>query len=216
MQAKVDRAEVPKKLGIRERSKRETRTRIIQAARQLFAEYGYDGTTMRQIAAGAGMGLGTLANYVAVKRDLIYLIFNEEMDALTDLALGAPRSSQSFTEKMLAIAEHHYRMFAEEPVLSRILLSEILQHTPGMHLERYLRIRNRLIRGIEAFVVQAQRDGEINMQPKADVIALNVFFLISTTARWFLDSAEPDWHCGLTLCESMLKLLTAGLTPPST
>ena len=209
----ADPAEIPAP-GRRERSKRETQARIIAAARQLFRESGYDGATLRQIAAAAGLGLGTLSNYVAVKRDLIYLIFNEEMDALTSTALAAPCPAQTFSQKMLVITEHHFRMFAHEPILSRILLSEILQHTPGLHLERYLRIRERLIRGIEEFVTAAQQTGEIQSRERAGVIALNIFFLISTCARWFLDSPEPDWREGLSLCERMIELLMAGLSQP--
>ena len=203
-----------KKLGVRELSKQQTQAKIIKVARQLFAEQGYDGATMRQIATRAGLGLGTLSNYVTVKRDLIYLIFNEEVDALTGRALAAPKPSQSFIKQMLSITEPHYRMFEAEPILSRILLSEILQHTPGLHLERYLRIRDRLIRGVEEFVVAAQQKGEIRSTESSDVIALNIFFIFSASARWFLDTAKPDWRKGQELAERMISLLMNGMSHP--
>ena len=209
MEAKVSHAGKP---GARERLKRDTRVRIVLAARKLFSEFGYDGATMRQIASEAGLVLGTLSNYVSVKRDLIYLIFNDEMDALTTAALAAPRPAQSFVEKMLVITECHFRMFARDPILSRILLSEILQHTPGLHLEQYLRIRGRLLEGMEAFVVEAQTSGEIECDEKADLIALNIFFVLSNAARWFLASPEPDWREGVSLCERMFQVSMNGLS----
>ena len=62
-----------KKAGVRERSKRERQDRIMMAARTMLAEQGYDATTLRQVAERAGLGLGTLFNYISDKRDLIYL-----------------------------------------------------------------------------------------------------------------------------------------------
>ncbi len=62
------------------------------AARKLFAEQGYDATTLRQVAEDVGLGLGTLFNYISDKRDLIYLVFNQEVSVVTDVSLAAPRS----------------------------------------------------------------------------------------------------------------------------
>ena len=70
--------------GVRERSKLERQGRIIQAARTLFTERGYDATTMSAIAAAAGLGKGTIFNYVPDKRDIIFLIFNDEMSSVVD------------------------------------------------------------------------------------------------------------------------------------
>ncbi len=78
--------------------------------------------------------MSTLLNYVNDKRDLIYLIFNEEMDELTGKALAAPRPWQSFSARILPVTEPHHRLFASEPTLARILLSEILLQSPGLHL----------------------------------------------------------------------------------
>ena len=77
--------------GLRERNKRQKHQRIRAAAGDLFTRRGYEATTMRQIAQRAHVGLGTLFNYADDKRDLVFLIFNDELAALTDTALRAPR-----------------------------------------------------------------------------------------------------------------------------
>ena len=150
-----------KRVGVRQRSRQANQDKIIMAARELFAELGYEAATLRQIAAAARLGLGTLFNYISDKRDLIYLIFNQEMDQLTDAGLAAPRPWQSFTAKILSIVEPQYRMFGSEPTLSRILLSEVLLQTPGMHLERWRANRWRLINSIKDLVAAAQATGEL-------------------------------------------------------
>ena len=79
---------VPSELGLREQNKLDKRQRIRAAARELFSKHGYDSATLRQIARRAHVGLGTLFNYAQDKRDLVFLIFNEELAAVTDEALG--------------------------------------------------------------------------------------------------------------------------------
>ena len=202
----------PKRIGVRDRMSAERRDRIQLAARKLLSANGYEATTLRQVAKAAGVGLGTLFSYIRDKRDLIYVIFNGEVDRVADLALAAPRHLQTFDQRILGITEPHFRMFAEDPVLSRILLSEVLMLTPGSHLNYHLSIRNRLIRGIADVVVEAQERGEIRSLANADVIAKNIFFAFSGTVRWWIAaSAHPDWRAGQAEFEDLLTLQLNGL-----
>jgi len=51
-----------------------TREEIISAAHTLFAEQGYHGTSMRQIAEGAGVTLGGIYNHFSGKEDIFETI----------------------------------------------------------------------------------------------------------------------------------------------
>lgn len=203
---------IARKIGVRERSKRERQDRITMAARNMFAEHGYDATTLRQVAERAGLGLGTLFNYISDKRDLIYLVFNQEVSVATDNALAAPRPWQSFTEKILSMIEPNYRLFGSEPVLSRILLSEVLQHTPGLHLAEHIAIRDRFIRGMEEVVAEAQQSGEIGSSESPQLVARHIFFSYSAALRWWLAASEnPEWRAGMRELGEVLRLQTTGL-----
>lgn len=203
------------KTGVRERARLDSLARLVSAARHLFVEEGYDAATLRKIADGSNLALGTLFHYISDKRDLIYLIFNEEVDKLTDKALAAPRPSESFRDKILSITEPHYRFLARDPALSRILLSEIQQQSPGLHLERYLQIRGRLIRGFESLVIEAQKSGEIKLKEDPKVIALTVFFNFSAAARWWLATPTPNWRVGQKDFERILNIIVEGLSHAS-
>ncbi len=184
----------------------------MRAARKLFAEHGYDATTLREVAGLAGLGLGTLFNYISDKRDLIYLVFNQEVSLVTDTSLAALRPWQSFSEKILSVVEAHYRLFGEEPILSRILLSEVLQHTPGLHLAEYLGTRDRFIRGMEEVVAGAQATGEISSTESPMLIARHIFFSYSAALRWWLAADEhPQWQTGVREFAAILQLQTLGL-----
>ena len=201
-----------KRLGVRELSKQESQHKIMVAARELFAELGYDRATLRQIAAKAGLTVGALFNHVTDKRDLIYLIFNEEVSTVVDLALMSPRPYQTLAAKLRSIAEHYYRLFASEPVLSRILLSEVVVMSPGMHLDRYLLYRDKLMHGYEALVTEAQSSGEIKSTEDPEVISRCLFFVFAASIRWWLaSSSRPEWREGLRDFDRTVRLQMDGL-----
>jgi AcrR family transcriptional regulator len=200
--------------GIRSLAKQQTMHRIITVARQMFAEQGYDRTTVRHIAAKAGLSSGALFNHVTDKRDIIHLIFSEEVEAVTARALEAPRTYQTFKEKILSITEQHFRFFGGDPVLYRILLNELLIESPGLHLERNLTIRDRFVQGLGRVVREAQETGEVRLDESPDVIALHIFFTYAAALRrWLTASFRPDWRQGHREFERFLRLQIEGLNP---
>ena len=58
-------------LGIRARRKRATRDELLQTAKELFAERGYDNVTVAEIAAGARVSVKTLFQHFRSKEDLL-------------------------------------------------------------------------------------------------------------------------------------------------
>ncbi|MGW4614772.1 helix-turn-helix domain-containing protein [Rhodococcus triatomae] len=67
--------------GRRERGKAEKHARIAQAARELFAEQGYEAVTTQQVADRADIAIGTLFRYASTKAELLLMVRNEEFAA---------------------------------------------------------------------------------------------------------------------------------------
>jgi AcrR family transcriptional regulator len=69
--------------GLRERSKARRRAAIIRAAFELFAERGYDATTVADIAEAAEVAPRTVAMYFPVKQDIALSRFSDGVGSLT-------------------------------------------------------------------------------------------------------------------------------------
>jgi AcrR family transcriptional regulator len=198
-------------MSLREKKKLETRERIRAAAADLFTRRGYGAATMRQIAKRAHVGLGTLFNYAEDKRDLVFLIFNEELNAITDVALAAPRPDQKVVEQLLAVFRVHYRWLGSKPALARILLQELTFYSSGKQASTFLGIRKRLIDGIEQLIRIAQQDKRIGSRENPAVIARHIFFVYSASLRWWIAAPKPDPEQGVADLRRLLKLQFAGL-----
>ena len=200
-----------RKVGTREKKKLATRERIRAAASELFARHGYGAATMRQIAKRAHVGLGTLFNYAEDKRDLVFLIFNEELNATTDVALASPRTRDAPLDQLMAIFRAHYAWLATQPELARILLQELTFYSSGKQAATFHAIRKRLIDGIENLVKQSQHKGRLRKDESAAVIARHIFFVYSASLRWWIAAPKPDPSKGVADLRRLLKLQFEGL-----
>jgi len=198
-------------MSLRERKKLETRERIRAAAADLFTRHGYGAATMRQIAKRAHVGLGTLFNYAEDKRDLVFLIFNEELNAVTDVALAEPRPGQALLDQLLAVFRVHYRWLASKPALARILLQELTFYSSGKQAATFHGIRQRLIDGIEELVRTAQAERKIASKADARLIARHIFFVYSASLRWWIAAPRPRPEAGVADLRRLLKLQFDGL-----
>jgi AcrR family transcriptional regulator len=198
-------------MSLREKKKLETRERIRAAAAELFTRHGYGAATMRQIAGRAHVGLGTLFNYAADKRDLVFLIFNEELNAITDVALAAPRPGQPLAAQLAAVFAVHYRWLAGKPALARILLQELTFYSSGKQAATFHGIRRRLMDGLESLVRAAQERGEIGGRESAELIARHIFFTYSASLRWWIAAPDPDPEAGIRDLKRLLKLQVEGI-----
>src|SRR5215210_2459064 len=81
-------------VGLRERKKRQTRQRIAETARELFAERGFDQVTVADVARATEVSEQTVFNYFPSKEDLVYWrlgAFQDELlTAIRDRPEGEP------------------------------------------------------------------------------------------------------------------------------
>ncbi|MGY6661449.1 MAG: TetR/AcrR family transcriptional regulator [Glycocaulis sp.] len=73
-----------RRLTRRDARKQETHHQVIQAARRVFLDEGYERATIKTIADAAGVSAGTVLNVAPTKSALLILILGEEYEAIRD------------------------------------------------------------------------------------------------------------------------------------
>src|SRR3990170_3686541 len=198
--------------SLRERNRLDKLARIKSAARDLFNELGFDRATTRAIAGRAHVGLGTLFNYADDKRDLVFLIFNEELDRITDSAFAVVDRRRPLSEQLASAFGVFYREFAANPTLSRILLQELTFYSQGRLAGDFQRSKRRTIGFIEQLVASAQSEGRIRADEDPSFIAFSFFFRGGGGVRYWIAAERPNPRRGIDQLQRMLDIPLRSLT----
>jgi AcrR family transcriptional regulator len=91
----VERAPDPS-LGLRERKKQRTRETIVRVAMDLFAEHGFERTTIHDIAAGAEIAPRTFFGYFASKEAVVFHDFDAAFVDFSDRLETRPPGVTAF------------------------------------------------------------------------------------------------------------------------
>lgn len=197
-------------LGLRDRNKQNKRRRIAEAARALFIAKGFDETTTREIAARADVGMGTLFLYADNKRDLLFLIANEELEGIMQRAIAGFRPAAPVLSNLMRAFRLHYEYFGEQRQLSRYTLREMTFYDAGRQAQRFQATRERLIRLLSEIISAGQELGTIRRIHDAQLIGWVAFSIYQVELRRWLASDTPDVRQALKRLEMSLKLLLTG------
>jgi AcrR family transcriptional regulator len=102
----------------------ETRTRILTAALELFRERGFAETTMREIAARAGVATGAAYYYFVSKDAIVMAFYQRAMDEMQEEVETAIGAGKDLRRRLTGLIEAKLKYF--EP--SRRLLAALAAH----------------------------------------------------------------------------------------
>ncbi|MFE0256727.1 TetR family transcriptional regulator [Streptomyces sp. NPDC059010] len=159
-----------------------TRQRILDAASVLFAERGYSGTSMRDLAQHLGMTSAALYYHFPAKEELLSALVGpvvEALDQFAEQAEGAEFNQEMMVRGIIAALENSGRTLqaiATEPAALRILVD---RHDLGRRLARL----ERLIAGTD--------DPEMMLRCRCALGAIRIG-VMSIHAKAQRSAASPD------------------------
>ncbi|KQW52933.1 TetR family transcriptional regulator [Nocardioides sp. Root1257] len=98
--------------------------RVQAAALALFAERGYHGTGIRQLADAAGLSSASLYHYMGTKEELLVAIMRGSLTELLDAAEAAATLADP-QARLVALVELHVRTHASAPERTRVVDDEV-------------------------------------------------------------------------------------------
>lgn len=165
------------------RAGKNTSELIRAKATELFFEKGYAGTSLREVAAGVGLQIGSLYNHIASKEDLLQQVMGGVID---DLACEQERAMQvegDAVEKLRAVIDCHVRFHANRA--SEVFIGNFnLIALSDEARQRVIAKRNTYERNIQHLIEEAGRAG------LADIVdaRLHTFSIVgmgSHIASWY-------------------------------
>jgi AcrR family transcriptional regulator len=94
-----------------------TRRRVLDAARELAIEGGYDGVTMRKVAERAGLSAPTAYQYFSSKDHLLVDVLSDLATSTTERVQALPSRRGSPADRAVATLRRIVRRVEEEPNL---------------------------------------------------------------------------------------------------
>lgn len=130
----MPRAETDAPTSLRAQSKLKTRRRVLDSARKLFIEHGYEYATIRDIASDAGLSTGAVFASFIDKIDLFKAVMAEDVERQVESLSQAVRPDLDAEAALLAIFEAGYRFHETQLPLLQTALGLTWSHGLGGEL----------------------------------------------------------------------------------
>jgi AcrR family transcriptional regulator len=158
--------------------------RILTAAVQLFAEKGFDATSVQEVVDRAAVTKGAMYHYFRSKDDLLYEIYHgligEQLAELDRILAPDPRPADAMRLIIASLVETTTDRLAEAAISAR----EIHRLEKG----RMAALRAQRRRYHETFrdvVARGQNDGSFAAVASADTVTLIVFGIVNQLPQWY-------------------------------
>jgi AcrR family transcriptional regulator len=196
-----------------ERQKQQKKARIIQAAAQVFADKGFAGTVMADIALQAGIGKGTLYEYFDSKEDLFFAVFEwfaketEEAAKVSVSALGG-----SASDRLTTLSESVMRSWFDMKDLFTLVMEFWAASASSQMKLRFREYFRQAYEDFRTVVAALIREGVEHGEFEKDVVPESVAAALVGTwdalllQAWFDETFDP-----LTAARNFVAVLIRGL-----
>jgi AcrR family transcriptional regulator len=162
----------------------EVRDRLLGAAVDLFAENGFDGTSVQEIVARAEVTKGAMYHYFRSKDDLLYEIYHELISqqlAGQERILAAGLAPAEALRALIGdVVETTTAQLARAAVFSREMHKLAAEPMAALRAQR-----RRYHEGLLDLIAAGQKAGDFNDVASAETVTLIVFGIVNQLPQWY-------------------------------
>ena len=162
------------------------RSELTRQAARLFAEKGYHGTSIGDLAEAMGVQKGSLYAHIASKADLLWEVARDGAAAFHE-ALDGVDDSPPPTEKIRAALRAHLRVVAEQLDVATVFIRE-WRYLEGPRREEFLAERRRYEERFRALFREGRELGDL----RTDLDDATATLLALSAANWAYTWIRPD------------------------
>jgi TetR/AcrR family transcriptional regulator, cholesterol catabolism regulator len=166
------------------------RAELTRQAARLFAERGYHGTSIGDLAQAMGVQKGSLYAHIASKQDLLYGTMREGADAFHG-GLDAIPEHLPATEKIRLALRSHLRVVAEQLDVATVFTRE-WRYLEGERREEILAERRRYEERFRALFREGREHGELRTDLDEAAAALLVLSALNWAYTWLQPGRATD------------------------
>ena len=195
-------------LGLRAAAKARTRQRLIESARRLFMERGYEGATVRDIAASADLSTGAVFASFSDKAELFNAVLLADGDAQVEAMTKAASEPGSVGERLVRTLTACYAFQLQQIELLRAALA--VSWSQGLAGELGDRpVRTAAADTIRSLLTQGVAKGEIKPDCDLDILTDTIWDCFIGNYRHALFSGQGVERLGERL-KRQVELIMAG------
>src|ERR1700744_1317248 len=168
-----------------------SRATVIDTACELFAERGYRGTSMRDIAETLGVRAPSLYNHVSSKQEILLAIMDKAMDRALCAQEEALDGVSDPSEQLRRATESLVLAFLRFPAEVTVCNTEVRSLEPANRLAIVAK-RDQYAARVREIIEQGCRDGRFSTRTP-QIAAFAVLELGNSAKAWFRSSGRyPD------------------------
>jgi AcrR family transcriptional regulator len=156
---------------------------VLDAACLLFAERGYHGTSMKDIAEALGVRAPSLYNHVASKQDILYAIMDKAMDRALAAHEEALDGVDDVSEQLRRATESLVLDFLRYPAEVTVCNNEVRSLGPSHRLAIVAK-RDAYAAGVRRIIEQGCRSGRFRTRTP-QIAAFAVLEMGNSAKSWF-------------------------------
>ena len=166
------------------------RSELTREAARLFAERGYHGTSIDQLAKAMGVQKGSLYAHIASKQELLYATMREGADAFHG-ALDSIEERLPTAEKIRLALRAHLRVVAEQLDVASVFVRE-WRYLEGEHREEIVAERRRYEERWRALFREGRELGELRTDLDDAAAALLALSALNWAYTWLSPGRDTD------------------------
>jgi AcrR family transcriptional regulator len=170
---------------------RHSREDIIEAAGRLFAERGYDGTSMRDLGKELGLLGSSIYSHISGKQELLVAVVEKGaalFQASVERAMAAEGSS---SDRLSVFVAGHIDVVVDHGEVTRTFLNEARSLEPE-YRKPILAARDRYEAGLRTILADGRDDGSFRSGLDPTVAGIFILSILNAIDRWYRSSGGLD------------------------